>query len=376
MSVARVEAFAGIRYDTARVVLDDVVAPPYDVINDAERAELAARSRYNSVAIDLPVPDDDLGLDRYANAAHLFEDWLAARVLRQEGAEAVYVYRMSFGGKVTTGLVAALGLGADVLPHEETTPKPKGDRLELLRATGLNTSPIWGLSGGEGLGRLCAAAIAGRDGMRAEAEGVVHELWSVKDPALVAEICDLAGDGPILLADGHHRYETACAYAEESGMPDAGAVMAYIAELSEDELQIGAINRLVSGLPDAFDFVAALRDFFEVGQDGEGIEMLTRSGSFVLRPTPETDTAAGAELDSARLAVALAAMPAHELIYQHGRHALINAVRSGSAQAAFFLRPPTVGQIAEIARGGRRMPPKTTFFHPKPRTGMIFRRVS
>lgn len=373
MTVARVEAFAGIRYDTAQVALPDVIAPPYDVVDEAERELLAARSPYNAIHIELPIPDPDLELDRYANAAHLLEAWIDAGVLRREAGAAVYVYRMSFAGRSTTGVVAALGIGEDVLPHEETMPKPKGDRLDLLRATRVNTSPIWGLSAGKGLGQLCSAAVAGLEGGRAEAEGVVHEVWAVTDEAAVSEICGVAGEGPILLADGHHRYETATAHRAESDAPGAASVMAFIAELAEDELEIGPINRLVKGLPEGFDVAGALAAYFQVDSGDEGIEMVTHEGRFVLTATADTDAAAGVELDSARLAVALASLPEHELTYQHGRQSLLDAVDSGSAQAAFFLRPPTVAQIAEIAHGGRRMPPKTSFFQPKPRTGMVFR---
>jgi uncharacterized protein (DUF1015 family) len=385
--MARVDPFAGIRYDTGQVALGDVVAPPYDVVDEAERAELAALSPYNSIHVELPVPAGDL--DRYENAARLFADWRAAGVLNEEVSEAVYVYRMSFGGGMTTGIVASLGLGEDVLPHEETMPKPRGDRLDLLRATRINTSPIWGLSSGRGLGKLASAAVEGREPVAAEADGVSHELWALTDESLVAEICGVAGDGPILLADGHHRYETARAYAAESNAPGADAVMAYIAELAEDELHVEAINRLVTGLPPGFDIAAALGEFFEVtesqhsgffgvteGEHLDGIVLVTASGSFLLRASPETDAGAGAALDSSRLAVALASLPEHEVTYQHGRDPLLAAVGAGTAQAAFFLRPPAVDQIAEVARGGRRMPPKTTFFYPKPRTGMVFRSVS
>jgi uncharacterized protein (DUF1015 family) len=374
--MARVEPFAGIRYDTGRLALGDVVAPPYDVVDEAQRAELAARSPYNSINVELPEPSGEL--DRYENAARLFDEWLAADILLEETGNAVYVYRMSFAGGTTTGIVAALGIGEDVLPHEETMPKPRGDRLHLLRATRMNTSPIWGISGGRGLGKLASDAVEGREPAAADAEGVSHELWAITDKTLVEDICGLAGDGPILLADGHHRYETGRAYAAESDTPGATAVMAYIAELAEDELHVEAINRLVAGLPVGFDLRGALGEFFEIahGDQGDGIVMVTADGSSLLRPRPETDAAAGAALDSSRLAVALATLPEHELTYQHGREPLLAAVRDGSAQAAFFLRPPSVDQIAEVARGGRRMPPKTTFFYPKPRTGMVFRRVS
>jgi hypothetical protein len=165
--------------------------------------------------------------------------------------------------------------------------------------------------------------------------------------------------------------------------------MALIVELTPDELFVQAIHRLVSGLPADFDLVGAFRDFFEVipGPDDpaelgrnlvemEALGLVSGSGNFYLRPLPIVYERAAADLDSSRLDVALAAMPAHELVYQHGTLIAAGAVKSGAAQAAILLRPATVAQIADTAHSGKRMPPKTTFFYPKPRTGMVYRLVA
>ncbi|HEV2361944.1 MAG TPA: DUF1015 domain-containing protein, partial [Acidimicrobiales bacterium] len=403
--MARIEPFRGIRYDTTAEPLDVLVAPPYDVVDDEGRAELAARSPHNAIVVELPADDPDLGLDRYENAARIFESWLSDGVVARDDVPTLYVHRMSFldesgTTRHTTGVVCALAVDADgsgdVLPHEQTMPKPKGDRLYLLRSTRANLSPIWGLSLTEGLAKACEAATSGVTPQRAKDEGVVHEVWPISDPGTIAEITRLVGETPVLIADGHHRYETALAFRQEcrdanGDQPgDHDLVMALIVELAEEELFVRPIHRLVSGL-DGFDFPSELAPFFTVkegpaaGTDGDDLAaamasdgalgLVARSGSWLLEPLAATDEAAGVDLDSSRLDVALAALPEHELTYQHGRAESLKALASGSADAVFLLRPATVAQIAETAHGGRRMPPKTTFFHPKPRTGMVFRRV-
>ena len=156
ISMPRFHPFAGLRYDPARVDLSMVISPPYDVVDPAERDVLAGRHSANSVRIELPEADHRAGLDRYANAARQLADWQSAGTLVRDPAPALYVYRMTTpAGAVTTGVIGALDVdtegSSDVLPHEQTLPKPRSDRLDLLRATGANLSPIWGLSLAAGL---------------------------------------------------------------------------------------------------------------------------------------------------------------------------------------------------------------------------------
>lgn len=398
----RFEAFAGYRYDPARVSLDDVVAPPYDVVGPDERAELAARSPANAIEVELPEPDDGAGLDRYGHAAAVLAGWISDGTLVRDGSPSFSVYRMTYADddgrrRSTTGVIGALGIDLDgrgeVLPHEETMPKPKGDRLDLLRATRTNLSPIWALSPVPGLTAACLAAVEGVEPAVARDGDVVHECWGVSDPAAVKEVEAIVASSPVLVADGHHRYETAGAYWRERS--EAGAlgddapealIMALVVELAEDQLLVRPIHRLVAGLPDGFELPAGLGPWFEITEGPDGADELahamaaggalglaTPRGSYLLVPRPALEAAAGAALDSARLAVALAGLPPHELAYQHGRATVFAAGRSGEAQGGFLLRPATVEQIADTARVGRRMPPKTTFFEPKPRTGMVFR---
>lgn len=399
----RFAPFAALRYRTPD--LSSLICPPYDVISPSDQRALEGADVHNAVRLELPRDED--GVDRYRLAARRLAEWQADGVLAADAQAAFYVYRMGFvdrGGvrRHTTGVLGALGLErpgeGGVLPHEQTTPKAKTDRLELLEATNVNLSPVWGLSLASGLTSLLAPA-AEPDARAVAPDGVVHELWvrSASDD-LGAAVGAAIGAAPVIIADGHHRYEVALAFA--AAHPDqvgAGAVLAFVVELAEDQLSVGAIHRLVSGLPEGFDLGEALSEWFEpVGAialdatvearmvEAEALALIeraapgSRSGpaslqATLLRPRPATVAGAEENLDASRLAVALAALPAHSVAYQHGWDLVADAVSAGEAQAGVLLRPVTVAQIAEVARTGRRMPPKTTFFTPKPATGLVFR---
>jgi uncharacterized protein (DUF1015 family) len=392
--VPRFEPFRGVRYATDDGVLDDLVAPPYDVIDAEQRSRLTARSEHNAVRVELP--EEEGGRDRYTVARGLFDAWLRAGVLHQDEEPSFYVYRMGFHDETgrprqTAGVLGALELSApgegDILPHERTTPKDKADRLDILRATEVNLSPIWGLSPAEGLGALCE--LPGPPDVRAtDEDGVHHRLWRITQPGVIEAVSSAVASAPVIVADGHHRFEVGNAYRAERG-PGAGpwdAILAYVVELADEQLCVRAIHRLLDGLPEGFDFLEALSAHFEPFDAGRADEsilgrmddagalgLVTAEGAWLLRPRPETAAAAEHDLDSARLDVAVAALPTARVRFQHGVDNVLRAVEKGEAQAGVLLRPATVAQIAAIGHGGERMPPKTTFFHPKPRTGMVFR---
>jgi uncharacterized protein (DUF1015 family) len=402
--VPRFEPFQGLRYNLERVEPADVTAPPYDVIDIDERAALAARHPHNVVQIDLPLPSTEGG-DPYEAAARRLDSWKHDRVLVRDPEPSFYVYRMDHTDERgqhhhTTGVVGSLTLRPPgevaegeqpILPHEHTTPKAKTDRLDLTRATRANLSAVWGLSPASGLSDLLDT---GHPPLAAwtDDDGTGHALWQLTDPARLAAITSSVSGAPVVIADGHHRYETALNYQRERRADDGpgpwDATMVYVVELAEHELTVQPIHRLVTGLPGGFDLVDALRPFFDVSPAGpvdptivdrmadQGVlALLTLRGAWTLRP--RDDALAGArDLDSSRLDVALAALPPHELTFQHGVDQVVAHVEKGDAQAAVLLRPATVAQIVDIAHGGERMPPKTTFFAPKPRTGIVFRELA
>jgi uncharacterized protein (DUF1015 family) len=402
--MTRFEPFHGLRYDVTLAPLPEVISPPYDVVDATERKELAARSPYNAIHVELPEPEGDL--DRYAHAAQLFGQWQELGGLCLDETPSLYLYRMSFidelgAARATTGVIGALAIDFEgagtVLPHERTMPKPKGDRLDLLRATKMNVSPIWGLSLASGLAEELAAITqtTAPIGSAADDEETTHELWVVSNPLAIKKICALIATTPIVVADGHHRYETAGYYraeVREANGDQPGAhdlLMALIVELTPNELVVQGIHRLISALPEDFDIVDAFSPWFSISEGPSDIRdlssalvpagalgLVTKGGNYLMVPSAELVAKADADLDSSRLDEALASLPEHTLVYQHGTSNCARLVEDGAAQFAVLLRPATVAQIAETAHSGKRMPPKTTFFNPKPRTGMVYRPVS
>jgi uncharacterized protein (DUF1015 family) len=402
--VPRFEPFAGVRYDLDRVDLDDVTAPPYDVIGPDDRAALEARSPFNVVRLDLPREQD--GMDRYESAGSRFDEWLADGVLRTDPDPGFYAYRMGYhdpdgNSRQIAGVLGALevvtpGQG-DVLPHEETQHKVRDDRLRLLRATRADLSPVWGLSMAEGLTELATASPGAPVARCTDAEGVHHRLWRLTQPGLVAAVADTVSSAPVVIADGHHRYATALARRDElraapGGAPgDADLLLALVCELTESQASVRPIHRIVSGLPGDFDLVAALEPFFEpvaahgpiselparMDEEGALALVLGDDRAWLLTPRDGPDAADGdPSPDATLLDAALATLPAHTLAFDHSLESVGAAVGDGSASAGVLLRPVDVRQIARTATAGQRMPTKTTFFHPKPRTGMVFRRRS
>ena len=392
----RFEPFAAVRYNPDRVDLADVVAPPYDVIGPDELVRLEQRSPYNVVRVDLP--REEAARPRYEAARCLFDEWIAEDVLIADPEPGFYVYRMGWRDdegrpRQTSGVLGAVELDAagagSVLPHERTMSKPMDDRLRQLRACRANVSPIWGLSLATGL--TAAAEPTTAPIVRfTDDDGVHHRLWRLTAPAALEAIAATAGSAPVVIADGHHRYETALAYRAERRAANGDQpgpydlVLAYLVELAEEELGLRPIHRLLSDLPDGFALLDALSTSFSVEHagppDGDLPHRMASSGAlglvvdgtaYLLRPRPPAE--ASVDVDSALLEAALETLPPHTVTYHHDIDHVLALLDKGEAQAAIVLRPMTVAQIASAARAGRRMPQKTTFFHPKLRTGLVFR---
>lgn len=394
--------FRGVRY-TDDAVLDAVIAPPYDVIDDHERVALEARDPHNAVRLILPQPSADL--DAYGAAAATLAAWRDTGVLATEATAALYVYAMSTPDDAahplhTLGVLGALGLPdrpgeGDILPHERTLPKARSDRLALLRATRANLDPIWALSLSDGLTSMLQPI--DRPHVAVDDEGVRHELGVIDDPATIEAIRACIARTPAVLADGHHRFETACNYRrEEMGAPGVDGIMTLVVELTDEQLAVHPIHRLVHGAPnDLRSALAATCDVVALGpNDAEGVDRLLatmqeeavlglvdRDGLATLRPLPEQVGAALAALptclhavDAARFDVAVRpALDGATLAYRDDAHDVARLVRDGTGDAAILLRGVTVSDIRAAADAGERMPEKTTFFAPKPRTGMVFR---
>lgn len=391
----RFEPFRGLRYDTGRHDLAKVSSPPYDVIDPAQRARLAAEP-YNAVRIDLPVDED--GENRYKVACRLLHEWQDEGDLVTDDSPTYTIYRMTFTDEAgierqTTGVIGALELSeaedGDVLAHEQTTKKAKSDRLDMLRSCQANLSAIWGLSLAKGLTGLLPIDSPSDDDW-IDPDGVRHTVWICRDAAVNDAISAAVRDQPVVIADGHHRYATSLAYrdehrAEHGEGTEADLTLCYVVELVSDELTVQPIHRLVNGIGDIGALPGQLSAFFDVfethGFGPDAVERLvaagslglvTKAGSYTLSPRADAFDPS-VDLDTVRLQVALSSFAGAEFTYQHGVGNVTDAVATGAADAAFLMRPATVAQIQEIAHGGDRMPPKTTFFAPKPATGIVFR---
>jgi uncharacterized protein (DUF1015 family) len=416
--MADVQPLRTLRYDLGAVgSLEAVIAPPYDVIDDDLRAELAARSPFNVVEIDLPRAPG--GGDPYLHAAETLQAWRQEGVLIREREPAMWVLRQEYRGpdgstRRREGFFARVrveeyGPGR-IRPHERTHPGPKEDRLRLTRATRANLSPIFSLFpdpdgvAGEALERVASAQpfATARDH-----DGAAGTLWRLEDPALIAALRETLAGAELLIADGHHRYETARVYADEvGGEGEHRYVLMFLCSLAEPGLTVFPTHRLLTGLKDSPEKQEAIRDVltrnFEIEEvapeqlqpNGRGIAF-GYMDSFLRRPYRVTlkdpaiadDVLEGMpepyrRLDTAVLEalVLRGALGMSEddiahlrgLDYSKDLDDARAAVESGRADAGFFLQATPVEQVRAVAEAGESMPPKSTYFFPKVPTGLVF----
>lgn len=375
-----------------------MIAPPYDVLSEADLDRLEARHPHNIVHVDVPRERDGEG--RYEAAARRLQEWLADGVLVRDDEPSFTIYRMRFVDatgreREIVGVLGGLevvdeGAGG-VLPHERTTPKAKTDRLDLTRATGCNLSPVWGLSLASGLTALLSEP--GEPVGSVNVDGVDHIVERVSDSERVAAIAALVGSDDVLIADGHHRYAISRTYRDETrqrlGSHDTGAelTLTFVNELIEEQLSVAAIHRVYRGIG-RDQLVAALEAAFELSPSGPIgtstlVEMQERGclclvfpegGGLWLQPKPGAFDGVRS-LDGAWLEHVLAATSA-DVAYQHGLlelHELMTI--DASITACVLIRPVSVAEIERTAREGLLMPPKSTFFTPKLRTGLVIREL-
>ncbi len=404
--MAIVRAFRATRF--ARLI-PEVVAPPYDVIDEPLRAELAERNPYNIVHLTLPQGDDD----RYQHAARLLQHWLAEGVLRQDTEPAIYRYTQRFFDPLTnthrtrTGYFVLLHTEpyekGVVLPHEQTFPGVKEDRFRLLQATRTHMETIFGLFENtpafqEAIADLLWEPIAQIDGDDLP-EGNAHRLERLTNPMAVARFERAFEDARVWIADGHHRYETALRFGQvygTDGSPERFLPILLI-PLDDPGLVILPTHRVLTELPPGApdDWRARLSAEFELTPvatdsvveqmtryNGEAIGFVWREGAWLIRPKAYPPVAgqpdALTRLDSWVLHERV--MPAlgyrePSKTYTRSAAEAIDAVRSGRAQAAFLLNPPPLRALQQIASAGAKMPHKSTYFHPKVLSGLILWQV-
>jgi uncharacterized protein (DUF1015 family) len=420
--MADVLPLRALHYDPAVVgPMQDVVAPPYDVIDASQRAELIARSPFNVVAVDLPQAwgTEDTGGDPYATAGELFESWQLQGALVRDAEPALWAHTQNYTGpdglaRTRHGFfcrvrVEDYGAGR-VRPHERTHPGPKEDRLRLTRATRANTSAIFSLYSDPTDAAWRALSTATEQPPWADitdADGTVHRLWRVSDPGAIAAVQAATSDAELLIADGHHRYETMRTYAEEvGGDGEHRYILMCLVALEDPGLTVFPTHRLIGGLDDerrrALEQVLE-RDFEMVEVPSAEIAPPDDEGPLQLGYFNGRDRRA-LRLTIKDQAIADAALPGYSEAYRHLDTGVLETlvlknalgysdediahfdglfyardtaealamVRSGEYDAAFVMRPTPVGQVREVAAEGENMPPKSTYFFPKLLTGLLF----
>ena len=413
--------FRGLRY-APHTDLSAVICPPYDVIKGEARAELLQRDPHNIVAVELAAPYGEAATAaQYGQSAGLLTQWIREGVLTRDDSS-YYLYEQEFAVPGTPetfkrrGVIGALTLeefGAGVQPHEHTLSGPKADRLNLLRATQCNISPIFGLVADDDAWielLLDSVAVNAPDGLATDSEGTVHRLWKITDDETVNGIEAGFQNEIILIADGHHRYETALNYMREerekagenwTGAEAANGVMMMCVSMNDPGLVVLPTHRLVKNVES--DKVAALPEKLKQLFDVEPIEggavavskALANEGgnaklglhlpgqSYLLTLRENNAQSALEQLDVSVL---------HDLILGNelgidadkltaGEHVgytihaaeAIEKVENGAAQAAFLMRATPAKQVAQVAASGEKMPQKSTYFYPKLMTGLVLR---
>jgi uncharacterized protein (DUF1015 family) len=418
--MADVQPLRALRYDLASVgSLDAVAAPPYDVIDDALRQELAGRSPFNVVEVDLPQPDN--GGDPYAHAEHLWEGWQQQGIVIREREPALWVLTQDYTGPDGNAYtrhgffarvrVSDYGPGL-IRPHERTHPGPKEDRLNLTRATRANLSPIFSLFSdpqNEAWSALEQATAEDPFGTVTDHDGSVNRLWRVNDPQTIQQVQATLADRELLIADGHHRYETARVYAQEiGGEGEHSYVLMFLCSLQDSGLTIFPTHRLLTDLKDPQKqetLGQAIKDNFEIEPlddprqlqpeaGGTGVQMGYMDSHFkqpyrLTLKNPEIAAQAlpdrsdayrrldTAVLESVILKGALGMTDddidhKHGLDYSKDTGDALDAVQTGRVDAAFYMRATPVEHVQEVAEEGESMPPKSTYFFPKIPTGLLF----
>ncbi len=396
------------------------MAPPYDVIDDAQREALLARSPVNVVEIDLPKGGDES--DPYTHAADTMEAWELEGVLTADREPALWALTQDYtapDGSTQTrhGILARVkvedyGAGR-IRAHERTQPGPKQDRLDLTRATRHNLSPIFSLTTKDAWSLVEPATSGDPWGEVTDDDGTVHRVWRVTDPEIHSAVAERLADAELLIADGHHRYETARAYRDEiEGEGAHSYTLMALTGLADPGLTVFPTHRLLSGLADDAEKQArlreGLRELFEIeevendaldptGEDGTGVfgyidAHHRQAFRLRLKDMAEVDRLLADKAEAYRRldAVILEALILKGILgmteddiaakrgigYAKAGEDVLAQLGRDSYDAAFVLRPTPVDDVREVAAAGEIMPPKSTYFFPKLLSGIVFNPLS
>ena len=429
--MAQVLPFRALRYDPDRAGgLSPILSPPYDIISPQGREELYRQSPYNVVRLEFgrPGPGDSPSDNAYTRAAALLNQWLGDAVLSREDGPAYYAVTEEYGSGAAaltrTGVYGAVRLEeyerGVILPHEQTRPGPKEDRLRLMEACRAVFSPLMSLYRDPGgLRSLLAATMQDRPPQIEAAEGAIrYRLWPIRDPGAVRQVQEAFSNAPVYLGDGHHRYETALTYRDarraQSG-PAAPEQPAYdyalmcLIDMDDPGFQLLSFHRVLHGLTqEQIDRIwDRVRSLFEVAPLGAAdslesalatlqamdadrptyglVDAATGQGyTLSLRDDPPPGLIPPAQepllprcetwlLHQAVLDPVIGAASAEpeEISFLHGLDEVARLLDSAQAQLVFLVRPMDLGLFESLVQRGQRLPPKTTYFSPKLPTGLV-----
>jgi uncharacterized protein (DUF1015 family) len=407
--------FRGIRY-SASEDMRELVCPPYDIISPEEQERLYARHPGNAVRLELARSDSADPSSRYQQVGSLFEEWLADGVLRRDETEALYVYRQDFstgeGARHrVAGVLGALeleefGRDAGVLPHERTMPGPKQDRLALMRACPVNISPIYAIYRGDGGLSPYLDSLENRPpAVRFQDEqGILHRLWVIRAPAEKEMLSAALDKGPLVIADGHHRYETALAFhreqQEKGADGDHGSIMCFCVDADSEGLVVLPYNRAVRSKVPTAEVRERLMQLFDTERVASPDESLLEAETsdhpllfvfaaeaLLARVTDEEVVAVTGDRHPAWRSLDVVAL--HEVVlrglsegdewelrFSRDPDEIRSLVRAGEWDFGVLLRALRASQIVDVASSGERMPQKASYFWPKAVTGLVFHSLS
>ncbi len=424
--------FCGVRYNADKVeVLDSVFAPPYDVISPQEQNELYEKNPHNVIRLILSKGEGD---EKYIEAAGTFRRWLDEGVLIQDREPCIYPYYQEFkeNGKLVTrkGIIAAVKLedisSKKIIPHERTFAAPKLDRLKLTTACRANLSPVFAIySDPEGaLEKSIEDRLSKEPIVKAvSGDGVKNYLWRISDSDLLSQIRSRMSDSVLLIADGHHRYETALEYRNTqrkrfnviSEDKDYEYIMMYLSRVEGEGLVIKPTHRVVKNLGslETQDFLQKLRNKFNIevvsgavlpepkfGSGGNkqfapdenkklpfngGVSTLnhqefaivTKDSDFIYKVSSKEPLSVGYK----NLGVMILHITVFgeiineeeaEILYTKSVEEVVRLVRTGDYKIGFILPPLRAKDLYEVALSGEKMPHKTTYFYPKLLSGLVF----
>lgn len=428
--MAKIKPFKGVLYDPAVVGdMSKVVAPPYDVISDSMQNEYYGLHPNNVIRLILgKINKEDTGSDnRYTRAKRYFEEWLDSGVLAPDDKPSIYIYEQKYFFKdelkTRLGFISLLKIEdpreSMVLPHEYTLAKPKQDRLDLMKSAKANLSPIFSLfkDDGSSVKDILKKHIHGNPIIDIEGEGVSHKLWRLSDPEDITKISDLMKDKQVLIADGHHRYEVALNFrdwargqAKDPGpeMPYEN-VMVFFSSLSPEALTVLSTHRVIKGV-EGFEFgktLVLLKEYFNIEKvtdretllsaieneadnnyvfgmycKNEGFFSLSLKDKEMLEGVVSQEkeyewkcldvTVLHQLIFDRILKIKEKVADTNNILYTRDIDYAMELVDTEEYQMTFFLNPPKIEQIKDVAHSRERMPRKTTYFYPKLLSGLVF----